>query len=112
MPNPKLGTVTMDVAGAVKAASQGQAEFRVERHGIIMAAVGKMSFSDEALIDNIRAFMIALSNAKPEALKGAYFRHASISSTMGPGFAIEMMYLNPSSVRFMQPASAFAKEDA
>lgn len=74
-----------------------------------MAGIGKLSFTDEQLKDNIRAFMIALSDAKPDALKGQYFRKASMCSTMGPGFAVDLQYLNPSNLRFMQPAAAFLR---
>lgn len=108
MPNPKLGSVTMDVAGAIEAATHGQAEYRVERRGIVHAGVGKLSFSDQQLKENLRAFMIAISNAKPEVMKGQFFRHVTMSSTMGPGVAVEMVYLNPAHVRFMQPSSLFA----
>jgi len=109
MPNPKLGTVTNDIKGAVQAASKGQIEYRVERQGIVMAGLGRVSFTNEQLKDNLKAFMIALSNSKPEQLKGQFLKHASVSSTMGPGFIVSMAYLNPSNVRFMQPASAFAR---
>lgn len=88
MPNPKLGTVTMDVAGAVKAAKAGQVQFRVEKNGIIQAGVGKASFSEDALIDNIRAFVDAVQKAKPTGAKGTYMQKVSLSSTMGPGLKV------------------------
>ncbi len=90
MPNPKLGTVTNDVAEAVRAAKGGQVEFRVEKAGIVHAGVGKASFTDEALIQNIRAFVGAVSRAKPSGAKGTYIRRVSVSSTMGPGVKVEV----------------------
>lgn len=88
MPNPKVGTVTPDVAGAVKAAKAGQVEFRVEKAGIIHGGVGKVSFSSEALGENIRAFVDAVIKAKPTGAKGTYLKKISISSTMGPGLRV------------------------
>src|ERR1700758_4044062 len=85
MPNPKVGTVTMDVAGAVKAAKGGAVEFRVEKAGIIQGSVGKASFGDDKLAENIRAFVDAVNKAKPAGAKGTYLKRVSISSTMGPG---------------------------
>ncbi len=93
MPNPKLGTVTPDVAGAVKAAKAGQIEFRVEKAGIIHAGVGKASFSEDQIRENITAFVGAINKAKPSGAKGTYMKRLSVSSTMGPGVQI-----NPSSV--------------
>jgi len=90
MPNPKLGTVTADVAGAVKAAKAGQVEFRAEKAGIIHAGVGKVSFDDAQLVQNIRAFVAAINRAKPSGAKGTYIRRVSLSSTMGPGVKIEI----------------------
>ncbi len=90
MPNPKLGTVTNDVAEAVRAAKGGQVEFRVEKAGIVQAGVGKASFTDEALIQNIRAFVGAVSRAKPSGAKGTYIKRVSLSSTMGPGVKVEV----------------------
>ena len=90
MPNPKLGTVTPDVAGAIKAAKAGQIEFRVEKQGIIHAGVGKASFSEDALRENIQAFIDAIQKAKPTGTKGTYMKRASISSTMGPGVKINL----------------------
>lgn len=94
MPNPKLGTVTNDVAAAVKAAKGGQVEFRAEKAGIIHAGVGKVSFSEEALIDNVKAFYGAISRAKPSGAKGTYIKRVSLSSTMGPGLTVEVSSLS------------------
>jgi len=90
MPNPKLGTVTPDVAGAVKAAKAGQIEFRVEKAGIIHAGVGKASFSEDALEENVTAFVDAIAKAKPSGAKGTYMKKVSLSSTMGPGLRLEI----------------------
>lgn len=90
MPNPKLGTVTMDVAGAVSAAKAGQVQFRVEKTGIVHAGVGKASFTEEALVENIKAVFDALNKAKPSGAKGTYFKKASLSSTMGPGIKVNV----------------------
>ena len=90
MPNPKVGTVTMDVAGAVKAAKGGAVEFRVEKAGIVQAGVGKASFSDEQLNQNIKAFVDAVIKAKPPAAKGTYVKKLSISSSMGPGLKLDL----------------------
>ena len=89
MPNPKLGTVTADVKGAVEAAKAGQVEFRVEKAGIVHAGIGKASFSAEQLIDNARAFLDAIQKAKPTGAKGTYIKKVSVSSTQGPGVKIE-----------------------
>ena len=101
MPNPKLGTVTRDVSTAVKAAKEGRVQFRVEKKGIVQAGVGKKSFSDEALVANIRAFMVAVSNVKPETLKGKYMKSVSLCSTMGPGLNLDISNLDPSNAKFM-----------
>jgi large subunit ribosomal protein L1 len=93
MPNPKVGTVSMDVAGAVKAAKGGAVEFRVEKAGIVHAGVGKASFDDVKLAENIRAFADAVSKAKPTGAKGTYIQRIALSSTMGPGVKVD-----PSSV--------------
>jgi len=90
MPNPKLGTVTPDVAGAVKAAKSGAVEFRAEKTGIVHAGVGKVSFSEEALVQNIRAFVDAITRAKPTGAKGQYLLKVSLSSTMGPGLKLDL----------------------
>jgi large subunit ribosomal protein L1 len=89
MPNPRVGTVTMDVVGAVKGAKGGSVEFRVEKAGIVHAGVGKASFTEQALVENIRAFVDAVSKAKPAGSKGTYIKKVSLSSTMGPGVRIE-----------------------
>jgi len=89
MPNPKVGTVTMDVAGAVKSAKGGAVEFRVEKAGIIHAGIGKASFSDQALAENVRAFADAVIRARPTGAKGTFVKRISLSSTMGVGLRIE-----------------------
>ncbi|MEM8573355.1 MAG: 50S ribosomal protein L1 [Pseudomonadota bacterium] len=89
MPNPKVGTVTTDVAAAVQAAKGGAVEFRVEKAGVIHAGVGKASFSEEALADNIRAFANAVIKAKPSGAKGTFVKKIAVTSTMGPGVKIE-----------------------
>ncbi|MHB1102130.1 MAG: 50S ribosomal protein L1 [Devosia sp.] len=89
MPNPKVGTVTPDVAGAVKAAKGGAVEFRVEKAGILHAGVGKASFTEEALLQNIKAFTDAVSRAKPAGAKGTYIKRVAVSSTMGPGVHVD-----------------------
>jgi large subunit ribosomal protein L1 len=89
MPNPKVGTVTMDVTGAVKASKGGAVEFRVEKAGIVHAGVGKASFSADKLAENIRAFADAVQKAKPQGAKGQFINRIAISSTMGPGVKIE-----------------------
>lgn len=90
MPNPKLGTVTNDVAEAVRAAKGGQIEFRVEKAGIIHAGVGKASFSEEAIAENVKAFVDAINKAKPTGCKGTYLQGVSLSSTMGPGVKLNV----------------------
>ena len=90
MPNPKLGTVTPDVTGAVKAAKAGQIEFRVEKAGIIHAGIGKASFSEDALAENVKAFVGAITKAKPSGVKGTYLKRVSLSSTMGPGLRLDV----------------------
>jgi large subunit ribosomal protein L1 len=90
MPNPKVGTVTMDVAGAVKASKGGAVEFRAEKAGIVHGGVGKASFAADKLIENIRAFADAVQKAKPPGAKGQYVNRIAISSTMGPGVKIEL----------------------
>jgi len=90
MPNPKVGTVTTDVAEAVRAAKGGAVEFRVEKEGIVQAGVGKASFSEEQLAGNIRALVTAVQKAKPSGAKGAYMKRLAVSSTMGPGVKLDM----------------------
>jgi large subunit ribosomal protein L1 len=89
MPNPKVGTVTPDVAGAVKAAKGGAVEFRVEKAGIIHAGVGKASVTEAALLENIKAFTDAVTRAKPAGAKGTYVKRVAVSSTMGPGVHVD-----------------------
>ncbi|QEL21334.1 50S ribosomal protein L1 [Bosea sp. F3-2] len=89
MPNPRVGTVTMDVTAAVAASKGGSVEFRVEKAGIIHAAVGKASFSAEKLSENIKAFVDSVAKAKPAGAKGTYIQRVAISSTMGPGVKVE-----------------------
>jgi large subunit ribosomal protein L1 len=90
MPNPKLGTVTPNVGQAVKAAKAGQVQFRVEKAGIVQGGVGKVSFDQALLVDNIKAFVDAVNRAKPTGAKGTYMKRVSISSTMGPGVHVEV----------------------
>lgn len=90
MPNPKLGTVTMDVKSAVEVAKAGAIEFRAEKAGIIHAGVGKASFADKALVENIVAFIDAINKAKPSGVKGTYMKKAALSSTMGPGLKLDL----------------------
>jgi large subunit ribosomal protein L1 len=89
MPNPKVGTVTMDVAGAVKASKGGAVEFRVEKAGIVQGMVGKASFDDGKLVENIKAFVDAVAKAKPTGAKGTYIQRVALSSTMGPGVKVD-----------------------
>ena len=98
MPNPKVGTVTMDVTNAVKGAKGGSVEFRVEKAGIVQAGVGKASFSEDKLVENIRAFADAVQKSRPQGAKGQFISRVAISSTMGPGVKIE-------------PASLFASAE-
>ena len=90
MPNPKVGTVTMDVAAAVKASKGGAVEFRVEKAGIVQGSVGKASFGEQKLAENIRAFVDAVNKAKPAGAKGTYLKRVAISSTMGPGVKLDL----------------------
>jgi large subunit ribosomal protein L1 len=90
MPNPKVGTVTTDVTAAVKASKGGAVEFRAEKAGIVQGSVGKASFGDAQLADNIRAFVDAVIKAKPTGAKGTYMHRAAISSTMGPGVRLDL----------------------
>ncbi len=93
MPNPKVGTVTMDVAAAVKASKGGAVEFRVEKAGIVHAGVGKASFDADKIVENVRAFTDAVIKAKPTGAKGNYVKKVAISSTMGPGLKIDVASL-------------------
>ncbi|MEY8826922.1 50S ribosomal protein L1 [Sedimentitalea sp. XS_ASV28] len=90
MPNPKVGTVTMDVAGAVKAAKGGEVQFKVEKAGVVHAGVGKASFDEAKLVENVRAFVGAVAKAKPAGAKGTYMKKIALSSTMGPGVTIDV----------------------
>jgi large subunit ribosomal protein L1 len=90
MPNPKLGTVTPDVEKAVKAAKAGQVEFKIEKAGIVHAGVGKVSFSEQAITENVISFIAAVNRAKPAGVKGAFIKKISISSTMGPGITLDL----------------------
>jgi large subunit ribosomal protein L1 len=94
MPNPRLGTVTPNVAEAVKAAKAGQVQFRVEKAGIVHGGVGKASFDDARLADNVRAFVDAINKAKPSGAKGTYLKRAAISCTMGPGIRLDLASLS------------------
>lgn len=90
MPNPKVGTVTMDVAEAVKAAKGGEVQFKAEKGGVVHAGVGKASFDADKLVQNIRAFVSAVAKAKPTGAKGAYLKKISLSSTMGAGVSVDV----------------------
>ena len=90
MPNPRVGTVTTDVAAAVKASKVGAVEFRVEKAGIVQGLVGKASFSEDKLVENIKAFVEAVARAKPTGAKGTYIQRVAISSTMGPGVKVDV----------------------
>jgi large subunit ribosomal protein L1 len=93
MPNPKVGTVTMDVTAAVKAAKGGAVEFRVEKAGIVQAGVGKASFTAEQITQNVKAFVDAVNKAKPAGAKGTYVKKVSLSSSMGPGVKLDQATL-------------------
>ena len=90
MPNPKVGTVTMDVKSAVEAAKGGEVQFKVEKAGVIHAGIGKVSFAEDKLAENVRAFVEAVSKARPTGAKGTYVKKVSLSSTMGPGVALDL----------------------
>ncbi|MDA8585578.1 50S ribosomal protein L1 [Rhodobacteraceae bacterium] len=90
MPNPKVGTVTMDVKEAVAAAKGGQVQFKAEKAGVVHAGVGKVSFDETKLVENVRAFVEAVSKARPSGTKGTYMKKVAISSTMGPGVTISI----------------------
>ena len=93
MPNPRLGTVTMDVKGAVTSAKAGQVEFRAEKAGIVHAGIGKASFDPDKLVENARAFIEAINRAKPTGAKGTYVRKVAVSSSMGPGVSVDVATL-------------------
>lgn len=93
MPNPRLGTVTMDVKGAVQAAKAGQVEFRAEKAGIVHAGIGKASFDEGKLVENARAFVDAIQRAKPSGAKGTYVKKVSVSCSMGPGLKVDVASL-------------------
>ena len=93
MPNPRLGTVTMDVKGAVQAAKAGQVEFRAEKAGIVHAGIGKASFEEGKLLENARAFVEAIQRARPSGAKGTYVKRVSVSSSMGPGVSVDVASL-------------------
>ncbi len=90
MPNPKVGTVTMDITNAVKGAKGGSVEFRVEKAGIVQAGVGKASFSEQQLVQNIKAFADAVNKSKPTGAKGTFINRVAVSSTMGPGVKVDL----------------------
>ena len=90
MPNPKVGTVTMDVADAVKKAKAGEVQFKVEKAGVVHAGIGKASFDEDKLVENVRAFVDAVQKAKPAGAKGAYMKKVSLTSTMGPGVSVDI----------------------
>jgi len=96
MPNPKVGTVTVDVAAAVQAAKAGQVEFRAEKNGVVHAGIGKASFSEEALVQNVNAFVGAILRAKPSGAKGNYMKKVTLTSTMGPGIRLDVSNLGRS----------------
>ncbi len=90
MPNPKVGTVTMDVADAVKAAKGGEVQFKAEKGGVVHAGVGKLSFDEGKLVENVRAFVGAVAKAKPTGAKGTYMKKINLTSTMGPGVSVSV----------------------
>ena len=90
MPNPKLGTVTPNVSEAVKAAKGGEVQFRAQKEGIVHAGIGKASFGEDALVANVRAFVVAINRAKPAGAKGTFIKKVAISSTMGPGIKLDI----------------------
>ena len=94
MPNPRLGTVTMDVKGAVTAAKAGQVEFRAEKAGIVHAGIGKVSFDEDKLLENARAFVDAIQRARPAGAKGTYVKKVSVASSMGPGVKVDITSLS------------------
>ena len=91
MPNPKVGTVTMDMTAAVNAAKGGEVQFKAEKAGVVHAGIGKVSFDEDKLVQNLRAFVDAVNKAKPSGAKGTYMKKVSISSTMGPGVSVDVL---------------------
>lgn len=112
MPNPKLGTVTLNLKEAIAAAKKGQAEYRCEKRGIVMTGVGKASFPLEHLKENIRSLLLSIGDAKPEGLKGAYIRSVYLRATMGPAIPVDLTTADPSSARFMASGSGSSVEAA
>jgi large subunit ribosomal protein L1 len=98
MPNPKVGTVTMDVTNAIKDAKGGAVEFRVEKAGIVQAGVGKASFTEDAIVQNVKSFIDSVMKAKPQGAKGVYMKKISLSSTMGPGVKVALGSVGAASV--------------
>jgi large subunit ribosomal protein L1 len=90
MPNPKVGTVTMDISVAVKAAKSGEVQFKVEKAGVVHVGVGKTSFKEEKIVENIKAFVGAVNKVKPSGAKGTYMKKVTVSSTMGPGVTLDL----------------------
>lgn len=109
MPNPKMGTVTKDIVKAVKTCKAGTAPFKTEKKGVIQAGLGKISFSKDALLDNVRSFMLAVMDSKPEGFKGKYLKTVYISSTMGPGVELELSSVDPANPKFMLNLNTVAK---
>jgi len=107
MPNPKLGTVTMDLKTAISNAKKGQVTFRVDKQGIIHAPLGKVSFPTESILSNLRSLVLAINALKPDGLKGEFFRHATLSSTMGPGVHVDIGTLDPSKPRFSHTSERY-----
>ena len=112
MPNPKVGTVTMDVTQAIKDAKGGAVEFRVEKAGIVQAGVGKASFTEDAIVANVKAFVDSVIKAKPSGAKGNYMKKISISSTMGPGVKISARRLAAALRRYRPAPRATAAQGA
>lgn len=109
MPNPKLGTVTKDVAKAVRAAKEGSVKFRVDKKGYIHAGIAKISFANNGILENIKAIMVAIGDAKPEGFKGKFVEKVHVASTMGPGIPIELSSIDPSSPKFFIDPSKLKK---
>ena len=101
MPNPKMGTVTKDILKAVRTVKAGSVQFKVDKTAIVHAGIGKLNFSDDHLIENIRSFMLALGDTRPEGFKSKYIVSCSVSSTMGPGIKLDVANLDPTSPKFM-----------